>query len=182
MNHPSTKPPFTSAVGGQADRTLIICFILAIATVAVYWPVTTFDFVNYDDPDYVTFNPHVLGGLTWRGVAWAFQSGYANNWHPVTWLSHMLDVEMFGASAGAAHFVNLLLHTANVLLLFLVLRLLSGAIWRSAVVAALFALHPLHVESVAWVSERKDVLSAFFGLLALSSFVLYAKKTKRTGL
>jgi hypothetical protein len=177
MNHLSTMPSFVSAVGRQADRTFLICLILVTSTIAVYWPVMTFNFVNYDDPDYVTSNSHVLGGLNWRGVVWAFHSSFADNWHPVTWLSHMLDVEMFGPSAGAAHLVNLLLHTANVLLLFLVLRQLSGGIWRSAFVAALFALHPLHVESVAWVSERKDVLSSFFGLLALRSYVLHAKES-----
>jgi tetratricopeptide (TPR) repeat protein len=178
MNHPSKKPSFVSAAARQADRIFIICLILATATIAVYWPVVTFNFVNFDDPDYVTSNSHVLGGLTWRGVVWAFHSTFADNWHPLTWLSHMLDVELFGASAGAAHFVNLVLHTVNVLLLFLVLRRLSGGIWRSAFVAALFALHPLHIESVAWISERKDVLSSFFGLLALRSYVLHAKKSQ----
>ena len=177
MNHASKTPSFVSAVAGQADRTFLICLFLAIATTAVFWPVMSFDFVNYDDPDYVTSNFHVLGGLTWRGAVWAFHSSFADNWHPVTWLSHMLDVEMFGTSASGAHFVNLLLHTANVLLLFLVLRQVSGALWQSAFVAALFALHPLHIESVAWVSERKDVLSSFFGLLALRSYVLHTKQS-----
>jgi len=158
----------------------LICLFLAAATIAVYWPAVTFNFVNYDDPDLVTSNPHVLGGLSWGGVLWAFQSSFADNWQPLTWLSYMLDVEVFGVNAGASHFVNLFLHTVNVLLLFLVLRQLSGAGWLSAFVAALFALHPLHVESVAWISERKDVLSSFFGLLALWSYSLYATNSRST--
>ena len=178
MNHPLPKLFNVSAGARLTDRSFTICLILAVATFAVYWPVMSFDFVNYDDPDYVTSNPFVRGGITWRGVAWALQTNHADNWHPVTWLSHMLDVEIFGPSAGAAHFVNLLLHAANVLLLFLVLKQLSGAVWRSAFVAAFFALHPLHVESVTWISERKDVLSSFFGLLALRAYVLHAKKAQ----
>jgi tetratricopeptide (TPR) repeat protein len=126
MNHLSTIPSFVSAVGRQADRIFLICLILVTSTITAYWPVVTFIFVNYADPDYVTSNSHMLGGLNWRGVVWAFHSSFTYNWHSVTWLSHRLDVEMFGLSAGAAHLVNLLLHTANVLLLFLVLRRLSG--------------------------------------------------------
>jgi hypothetical protein len=126
MNHLSTIPSFVSAVGRQADRIFLICLILVTSTITAYWPVVTFIFVNYADPDYVTSNSHMLGGLNWRGVVWAFHSSFTYNWHSVTWLSHRLDVEMFGLSAGAAHLVNFLLHTANVLLLFLVLRRLSG--------------------------------------------------------
>ena len=106
MNHLSTMPSYVSAVGRQADKTFLICSILATSTIAFYWPVVTFNFVNYDDPDYVTSNSLVLGGLNWRGVVWAFHSSFADNWHPVTWLSHMLDVELFGPSAGAAHLLN----------------------------------------------------------------------------
>ena len=132
----------------------------------------SFAFTNYDDNVYVTANPRVRSGLTLRGLAWALRTGYAGNWHPLTWLSHMLDCQLFGLNAGAHHLVNVLFHVANTLLLFRVLRRMTGALWRSALVAALFALHPLHVESVAWVAERKDVLSAL--LLAADALGLRA--------
>ncbi len=144
--------------------------VLAMVTLAVYWIAGRNEFVNYDDPDYVTSNPHVLTGLTWENLRWAFTTGHASNWHPLTWLSHMLDCQVFGAHAAAHHLVNVAFHSANAVLLFLVLRRMTGAHWRSALVAALFALHPLHVESVAWISERKDVLSTFFLLLALAAY------------
>ncbi len=158
-------------------RTILVALALAALTVAVYAPVGHYDFVQLDDPAYVTENPHVLGGLTWEGLAWAFTTGHAANWHPVTWLSHMLDVQLFGVAAGAHHLTSLALHTGNTLLLFGLLVLLTGALWRSALVAALFAVHPLHVESVAWVAERKDVLSTFFLMLTLwayAGFVRYS--------
>ncbi len=139
-------------------------------TLAVYLPTAWNDFVNYDDSDYVTENAHVKSGLTWETVVWAFTSGHASNWHPLTWLSHSLDYQVFGLRAGAMHLVSAGLHVLNTLLLFLVLRGLTGTLWRSALVAALFALHPLHVESVAWVSERKDVLSTCFFLLTLGAY------------
>ncbi len=154
----------------------LICLLLIAATLAVYWPVIHCDFLNYDDPLYFTSNPHVLKGLTPGGVVWAFTTGHASNWHPVTWLSLMLDAQMFGKGPIGPHLTNLLLHAANTMLLFLLLRRLTAATWRSALVAALFALHPLHVESVAWVTERKDVLSAFFGLLSLWAYAGYARK------
>jgi Flp pilus assembly protein TadD len=156
-----------------------ICLLLVAATLAVYWPVTGSDFLNYDDPDYFTSNPRVLTGLTPGNVAWSFTTGHASNWHPLTWLSLMLDVQLFGKGPFGPHLTNLLLHAFNTVLLFLLLRRLTAATWRSALVAALFALHPLHVESVAWVTERKDVLSAFFGLLALGAYVRYAQKLSR---
>jgi tetratricopeptide (TPR) repeat protein len=134
-------------------------------------------FINYDDPDYVTENPMVLGGLHWNAVGSAFSTPYASNWHPLTWLSHMLDCQLFGVNPAGHHFTNLLLHTANTLLLFFLLRGLTGALWRSAFVAAFFALHPLHVESVAWVAERKDVLSTLFFLLTLFAYARYAQQT-----
>ncbi len=149
---------------------------LALATLAVYWPVRHHDFVNYDDADYVSANSHVQSGLSWANVAWAFTTGHASNWHPLTWLSHMLDYQLFGNSPGRFHLVNLAFHIANTLLVFLVLRRLTGAMWRSALVAALFALHPVHVESVAWISERKDVLSALFLLLTIWAYAEYAKR------
>ncbi len=157
---------------------LWICLGLVAATLAVYWPVARFAFINFDDPDYVSENPQVLSGLTWQGVSWAFQTGHSANWHPLTWLSHMLDVQLFGLQPGLHHLVNLLFHTANTLLLFLLLQGLTRAPWRSAFVAALFAVHPLHVESVAWVAERKDVLSTFFGLLAIWAYARWVGESK----
>lgn len=156
--------------------TAIICLVLAIGTFAVYWPILGHAFLNYDDPDYITDNPHVKSGLTWPGIVWAFQpNAYAANWHPLTWISHMVDCQFFGVQPAGHHFVNVLFHTANTLLLFILLKTLTGAIWRSAFVAALFAWHPLHVESVAWASERKDVLSAFFWMLSLIAYARYAR-------
>ncbi len=176
----------------QFSGPLGICLLLAAATLAVWWPVIHCDFLNYDDPDYFTNNSHVLGGLTRANVVWAFTTGHASNWHPLTWISLMLDAELFGKGPAGPHFTNLLFHTANAVLVFLLLRRLTclredaparqaAATWRSAMVAALFALHPLHVESVAWVSERKDVLSAFFGLLSLLSYAWYARESKVPG-
>ena len=157
----------------RRNRLPVLCLLLVAVTLAVYWPVTRCDFLNYDDPEYFTSNPHVLAGLTPGGVRWAFTAGHAGNWHPLTWLSLMLDVNLFGRGPAGPHVTNLLFHLANTVLLFLLLRCLTLAAWRSAFVAALFALHPLHVESVAWVAERKDVLSTFFGLLALLMYARY---------
>ncbi|HEX5218482.1 MAG TPA: tetratricopeptide repeat protein, partial [Verrucomicrobiae bacterium] len=156
-------------------KLLIIALLLALITAAIYLPVLGHDFINYDDPDYVTFNEVVLRGLTGEGLKWAFTTGHASNWHPVTWLSHMLDVQLFGVKPAGHHGTNVALHVANAVLLLLLLWQLTGVIWRSAFVAALFALHPLHVESVAWVAERKDVLSTFFGLLCLLAYGAYAR-------
>jgi tetratricopeptide (TPR) repeat protein len=138
---------------------------LAVLTWTAFLGVASNGFLNYDDDVYITDNPHVLGGLSGDGVAWALSSTYAANWHPLTWMSHMLDVSMFGRNAGRHHDVSAAIHTLNVLLLFLLLSRLTGAVWRPALVAALFAVHPLHVESVAWLAERKDVLSTTFWLL-----------------
>ena len=154
----------------------LVCLLLALVTLAVYWPAVHCDFVNYDDPDYFTANPHVQTGLTSANITWAFTTGHAGNWHPLTWLSLMLDAEWCGRGPAGPHFTNLLFHTANSVLLFLLLRRLTATTWRSALVAALFALHPLHVESVAWVAERKDVLCAFFGLLSLWAYAGYAER------
>jgi tetratricopeptide (TPR) repeat protein len=156
------------------SKPLFACLLLAAMTLIVFWPVTRCDFINYDDPDYFTSNPHVLTGLALGNVLWAFTTGHASNWHPLTWLSLMLDAELFGKNPFGPHLVNLLFHAANTALLFLLLRKLTVATWRSAFVAALFALHPLHVESVAWIAERKDVLSTLFALLALWSYARYA--------
>jgi protein O-mannosyl-transferase len=153
----------------------VLCLLMAAATLAVYLPVARHGYVNYDDSDYVTANQHVLSGLGWENLVWAFKTGHASNWHPLTWMSHMLDIQVFGDKPGAEHLVSLAIHIVNTLLLFLLLRRMTGALWRSAMVAALFALHPLHVESVAWISERKDVLSGFFFLLTLGAYVRYAE-------
>lgn len=152
-----------------------ICLWLALVTLLVYVPVFQAQFIGFDDDEYVFANPHVLGGITLANLRWAFVTNHAGNWHPVTWISLMLNSQYFGSSAGAFHAVNLLLHVANTLLLFLWLYGTTGAKWRGALVAALFALHPLHVESVAWISERKDVLSTLFWMLALVAYTDYAK-------
>ncbi len=157
-------------------RELGICLVLAVITLLVYGQVAGFDFVNFDDLNYVVENPHVAGGITARNIGWAFTAGYEANWHPVTWLSLMLDAQMFGLKPGGYHLVNLLFHILDTLLLFWVLRAMTLATWRSAFVAALFALHPLHVESVAWITERKDVLSLFWGLLSLGAYAAYARR------
>jgi tetratricopeptide (TPR) repeat protein len=153
-----------------------ISALLALLSIAAYADVRHHQFVNWDDDEYVVANPPVAAGLTSAGVTWAFTTSHAANWHPLTWLSHMLDVQLFGMEPGPPHLVNLALHTINTLLLFLWLRGLTGALWRSAIVAAIFAVHPLHVESVAWISERKDVLSTCFGLLTLWAYTTYAKR------
>ncbi len=156
-----------------------LALLLALATVAVYLPALHNGFVNFDDDDYVTANHQVQAGLTWDGVRWAFTTFYAANWHPLTWLSHMTDCTLFGLNPAAHHFVNILIHAANAALLFLLWLRLTGSIWASAWVAALFAWHPLHVESVAWVSERKDVLSTFLALLALLGYADYVRANHR---
>jgi tetratricopeptide (TPR) repeat protein len=170
--------PATPAAAGPVRRRFsawLLATMLALVTLALYWPTLHDDFINYDDPEYVTSNRHVETGLTLPNTAWAFTSDHAGNWHPLTWLSLMLDVTLFGKTAAGMHFTNVLLHALNVALLFWLLRSLTGATWRSACVAALFGWHPVHVESVAWVSERKDVLCAFFGLLSLIFYTRYAQ-------
>ena len=158
---------------------LVIATALAVVTLAVYGQVTSHQFINLDDDLYIRDNPMVIGGLTLKGMVWAFTTFYSANWHPLTWLSHMVDGQLFGLNAGGHLFVNALIHVSNTLVLFFFLRRVTGAGWRSAVVAALFALHPLHVESVAWAAERKDTLSTFFGLLCLLAYVRYVKKPSR---
>jgi len=153
----------------------LICLVLALGTTALYWPIISHPFIIFDDEEYVTANAHVTSGLSWENFRWAFEGAHAANWHPLTWLSHQLDCTLFWLNAGGHHLVNLLFHVANTLLLFVFLRGATGAVWRSALVAALFAWHPLHVESVAWASERKDVLSTFFWLLTLMAYVRYAR-------
>ncbi len=157
---------------------LFISLGLLLAIVAVYWQVGQCEFINYDDHEYVADNPRINHGLTSSSVAWAWKAKVVSNWHPLTVLSHMLDCELFGVNPRAHHLVNLLFHALNTLLLFHVLQKLTREIWPSAIVAALFALHPLHVESVAWISERKDVLSTFFFLLAIWAYAHYAQRTE----
>ena len=150
--------------------------MLAVATLAIYSPVVTHPFINYDDRDYVTENPHVQAGLSAQTIAWAFTSTDQANWHPLTWLSHEMDSEIYGLNPHGHHLTSVLIHMANVLLLFLLLQWTTGATGASAMVAALFALHPFNVESVAWVAERKNLLSTFFFLLALAAYGRYARQ------
>lgn len=160
------------------SRPRLLALLLMFATLVVFLPVGRFGFVNYDDPSYITENPVVKNGLTGAGVMWAFAGFHVANWHPLTWLSHMIDCSLFGVDPAAHHFVNVLFHAANAALLFVLLFRLTEKIWPSALVAALFAWHPLHVESVVWISERKDVLSTFFALLALIAYSRFVAESK----
>lgn len=153
-----------------------IGLILITAVLLVYWQVGDHEFINYDDNAYITDNAQVQKGLTSKGIIWAFTTSHTGNWHPLTWISHMLDCELYGLNPEGHHLTNVLFHMANAILLFVVLRWMTGAIWRSGLVAALFALHPLHVESVAWVAERKDVLSTFFWMLTMLAYVHYVNR------
>jgi tetratricopeptide (TPR) repeat protein len=162
--------------GMKNSRLYLICLVLSVITIATYWQVLHFDFTYFDDPKYVTENPNVQQGLAWDSIRWAFTTGHASNWHPLTWLSLMLDVELFGLNAGAFHMVNLLLHVANTILLFILLNRCTQSLWPSTFVAIGFALHPLHVESVVWIAERKDVLSALFWMLTTLAYVRYAEQ------
>lgn len=160
-------------------QAVILAALLVGAVVFVYRGIGSFDFVNLDDPDYVTQNRTVQGGLSWNGVRWAFTSFHAANWHPLTWLSHMADASLFGMDAGPQHLVSLGLHAASTLLLFQLLRELTGSFWRCAAVAALFAVHPVQVESVAWIAERKTVLAALLGLLTVLAYLRHLARPER---
>ena len=163
----------------ESDRVYFfaVCVVLVFSTTLVYWQACSYGFINFDDPLYVTNNMQVRNGLTWKGLLWAFtDTKSTGNWYPLTWLSLMLDSELFEAKPQAFHITNLLLHLTNTLLLFMVLKRITGALWRSGFVAALFALHPLHVESVTWISGRKDVLSTFFLLLAIWAYASYVRR------
>ncbi len=179
QSSPAPAAPANPAPPSPPDRALPapaplwICLGLAALVFAAFWPVLGNDFISYDDPAYVTENPHTLAGLTADSIHWAFTTTYFGNWHPLTWLSHMLDVELFGKNAPLHHLDSLCLHAASVIFLFLALRRMTGATWQSAAAAALFAVHPLRVESIAWVSERKDVLSVFFSMIALHAYAGY---------
>ncbi|MBI2815867.1 MAG: tetratricopeptide repeat protein [Acidobacteria bacterium] len=181
---PTASSPFVNQTHSCALRPAVfiaICLGLVIVTAAAYAPVRHYGFVAWDDAQHVSTNPHVIGGLTWSGLRWAFTTEYFSNWHPLTWLSHMADAQVFGINGRAHHIVNVSLHIINTLLLFGLLRRMTGALGRSAFVAALFAVHPLHVESVAWVAERKDVLNTLFGLLAIWAYVASVQR-KRLGM
>ena len=158
------------------NKILIIYTFLTVVTFLAFWQVNHCDFVSFDDDQYITENSHIQDGLTLDGITWAFTASHAANWHPLTWISHMLDIQLFGLHPRGHHVMNLLFHLANTALLFFVLHRMTKALWQSAFVAALFALHPLHVESVAWVAERKDVLSTFFWMLTLCAYSSYAER------
>ncbi|MFV9644563.1 MAG: tetratricopeptide repeat protein [Desulfobacterales bacterium] len=155
---------------------ILICLFLVIATLAAYWQVMNYPFVNFDDDSYILKNHFVQEGLTWEGILWAFSFKSLTFWHPMVWLSHMLDYHIYGLIPGMHHSVGLIFHIANSLLVFMALKQMTGALWRSAFVAALFALHPINVESVAWVAERKNVLSAFFWMLTMLTYISYSKQ------
>ena len=168
MNHKAgEKFPMETTIG--------ICIFIWLAVWMVFGRAVGYGFVNYDDDRYVYDNPTVQKGLTWTGFTWAFHYGEIGHWHPLTWLTHMLDCQLYGLNAHGHHLTNLLFHAATAILLFLALRQMTGALWRSAFVAMVFAIHPLRVESVVWVSERKDVLSGFFFMLTLGAYVHYAR-------
>ena len=154
----------------------VSCLFLIFLTAAAFEPVRHNDFVNYDDNMYVTENRNVTVGLTAKSIVWAFTTSEVSNWHPLTWLSHQLDCELFGLNPLWHHMTNLVFHIANTLLLFWVLNRMTKAVWASAFVAAAFAIHPLHVESVVWVAERKDVLSTFFWMLTMAAYIHYAER------
>ena len=158
------------------NKILIIYIVLAVATLIAFWQVNYCDFINYDDVPYISQNSHIQNGITMESIRWAFTTGYQANWHPLTWISHMLDIQLFGLNPHWHHIMNLLFHIANTLLLFFVLNRMTKRIWQCAFVAALFALHPLHVESVAWLAERKDVLSTFFWIFTMGAYCYYVER------
>jgi tetratricopeptide (TPR) repeat protein len=163
--HPVKKP----------DPVVPICVALAALTFVVFGQTLKHDFIELDDGDYVYGNPFVVAGLTLKGILWAFIHFHSYNWHPLTWISHMVDCQIFGLHAGGHHFTNVLLHAATVIALFQILRIMTGALWQSAFVAAVFAVHPLRAESVAWVAERKDVLSGLFFMLTVAAYIKYVR-------
>jgi len=180
MNRPENRPFHSSNVLSVSWRSpgLWVVLGLLVCNLLVYGQIVTHDFVNYDDLDYVIENPHVSSGWTAQGFLWAFRSRLHGHWHPLTWLSHMADCQIFALNPMGHHLTSLLLHMANSLLLFWIMRLMTGAVLRSAFVAALFALHPLHVEPVAWIAARKELLSAFFFMLAVLAYIRYARNLK----
>lgn len=162
-------------------RKLLTCLFFVLALIAVYWQTTCFDFVIFDDKEYVLENPFIQDGVTFPTIYWAFTEFYSANWHPLTWLSHAFDISLFGGNAGGHHFVNVIFHLANSLVLYAWLNFITGSPWRSVAVAILFAFHPLNVESVAWASQRKTLLCAFLGLLAFFFYGVYKKRKRMEG-
>ena len=184
MIHRPQKKKVVRPLTGVVNKTILTCLFLVVTTLAVYLQVLDHEFVNYDDNEYITKNWNVKAGLTNESVKWAFTTSHFKNWHPVTWLSHMLDYQFYGPHPKGHLLTNLLFHLANTLLLFMVLKRMTGSFWQCGFVAALFALHPLNVESVAWVAERKNVLSTFFWLLTMWTYIRYVEvpSVKRYGL
>src|SRR5271157_2452501 len=174
----ASRPPSNSFMSGER-RSAVLCLLLVLLTLVLYNPVVHNEFTNLDDDDYIVHNPHVTAGLTWDTVKWSFRTYHAANWHPLTWLSHALDYQLFKLNPAGHHYVNLLLHALNAVLLFLLLEAATGLTWPSLMVAALFALHPVNVESVAWAAERKNVLSMLFFLLALHAYDRYGRTGRR---
>ena len=160
---------FERLIGDLRRKPILLGALLVLATLLLYGRVTHHEFV-WDDGAYITQNIHVSTGLNLGNVVWAFTNFYEANWHPLTWISHMADCQLFGLNSGPHHFVNVVLHAVNVLLLFWLLRKATGAVWRSFLVAALFAVHPLNVETVAWVAQRKSLLCTFFSLLTVAAY------------
>jgi protein O-mannosyl-transferase len=179
MKHKRIKQAKQQAIP-QTHNKYLIAFWIPLALIAinlfVYYQVCNFEFIEWDDPSYVSQNAVIAKGLTWQGILWAFSTGHAANWHPLTWISHMIDVQLFGVDAGFHHFINVLFHIANTLLLFRLLFRMTTSWAQSAFVAGLFAVHPLHVESVAWIAERKDVLSTLFFMLTLFAYLAYLRR------
>ncbi len=175
LERPGVSAP-SKLFHSPAQRTLLLCLLLTAVVLVFYNPVIHNGFLNFDDDGYITKNPQVKAGLTWATVKWAFTTYHQANWAPLSWLSHALDCELFGLNPAGHHYVSVLLHAANAVLLFLLLQSVTGFRWRSLMVAALFALHPVNVESVAWAAERKNVLSMMFFLLALHAYVWYTRK------
>jgi tetratricopeptide (TPR) repeat protein len=176
INLSQSFPPPLMEISPKKLHLLLIYLVLALTTFIAFEQLRHNEFIDYDDGHYVSRNPRVIGGITRDSIAWAFTTTHVANWHPLTWLSHMLDCELFDLNSGRHHLTSLFFHIANTLLLFWVLNRMTKAVWPSAFVAALFALHPLHVESVAWISERKDVLSSFFWMLTMAAYVIYAER------
>ena len=177
MSHPSKKQDFpeSQVPGDEYPIALAVCGCLLLAIAMVFGRTVGFGFVNYDDKDYVYKNPHLTLGLTTAGVAWALTTDQTGNWHPLTWLSHLWDYHFYGLTAGGYHATNVVLHAATAIVLFLVLWRMTGRLWPSAIVAGLFAIHPLRVESVAWIAERKDVLSGLCFVLTLAAYLGYVR-------
>jgi tetratricopeptide (TPR) repeat protein len=190
---PTLSPPLDAEIGGSVLAALrlrskamtdsgsrwqkwVLCLLLGLAVMVVFWPALRYGFIHYDDQDYVTDNKDVQHGLNWQSIKWALTTAHAANWHPLTWVSHIIDCQLYGLNPAGHHLTSLLLHLANSILLFLLLGRLTGALWPSAFVAAMFALHPLRVESVVWISERKDVLSTFFWMLTVGAYVRYEEE------